>query len=262
VLVVLSFVLVLIATVLLVLGLLSDGGLPMIYISIACSAAAGIVLIIAVRLSRPRPVAAGGAPAPVDDRLPAEPVTAPSTAAYEPAATAAIPRLAEPEVVDETVAEEPEEEPTLANWQPEPEPEAELEPEAEAELEPEPEVAEAAAVGEEAWDGFPIADYDELNVSEILPLLPELYSDELDVVEERERQGKARATLLTRITELRDQASADDVPVGAGASTSSSSSSSSSAKKTAAKKTAAKRTSAKKTAAKKTAAKKTAAKKA
>jgi hypothetical protein len=54
VLVLLSFALVLVATVLLVLGLLNDGGLTLIYISIACSAAAAIVLIAAVRLAKPR----------------------------------------------------------------------------------------------------------------------------------------------------------------------------------------------------------------
>ena len=275
-LVVLSFVLVLIATVLLVLGLLNDGGLPMIYISIACSAAAGIVLLVAVRLSRPTPSVAGGGPEPLS-----EPAREPVPAA---AATATLPRLAEPPVaepvaeepvveeapppVEEPVAEEPEEEPEVEETVtivPAEEPVAEEEP-ADAEWRPEPAAAEAVG-GEEAWDGFPIADYDDLKVTEILPLLPELYSDELDVVEDRERHGKGRATLLSRIAELRANAPDGDVPVGAGAAASASSddteaspapAKTAAAKKTAAKKTAAKTTTtAKKTAAKKTAAKKT-----
>jgi len=51
---------------------------------------------------------------------------------------------------------------------------------------------------------FPIEDYDELTVGEILPLLPELYEDELDVVEDRERANKNRAVVINRLAELRD----------------------------------------------------------
>lgn len=50
---------------------------------------------------------------------------------------------------------------------------------------------------------FPIRDYDTLEVSEILPVLPELYDDELELVEQRERAGKQRAPILDRIDELR-----------------------------------------------------------
>jgi hypothetical protein len=49
---------------------------------------------------------------------------------------------------------------------------------------------------------FPIEDYDDLRVSEILPLLPELYDDELELVAEREREGSNRASILSRIDEL------------------------------------------------------------
>ena len=48
---------------------------------------------------------------------------------------------------------------------------------------------------EDDWDEdpiFPIEDYDELLVSEILPLLPELDADELHEVREREESGKGR----------------------------------------------------------------------
>lgn len=51
-LVLLSFALVLVATVLLVLGLLNDG-LTLIYLSIGCSAGAAIVLIVALRRHQP-----------------------------------------------------------------------------------------------------------------------------------------------------------------------------------------------------------------
>ena len=49
---------------------------------------------------------------------------------------------------------------------------------------------------------FPIADYDELKASEILPLLPQLYPEELEEVAERERAGANRATVLNRISRL------------------------------------------------------------
>ncbi|MDP8987554.1 MAG: hypothetical protein M3N11_04310, partial [Actinomycetota bacterium] len=39
----------------------------------------------------------------------------------------------------------------------------------------------------------------------ILPLLPELYDDELDVVEDRERATKNRAAILNRLAELREE---------------------------------------------------------
>jgi hypothetical protein len=49
---------------------------------------------------------------------------------------------------------------------------------------------------------FPIEDYDDLRVSEILPLLPELYDDELELVADRERDGANRASVLNRIDDL------------------------------------------------------------
>lgn len=49
---------------------------------------------------------------------------------------------------------------------------------------------------------FPIADYDDLRVSEIVPILPELDPDELEEVHDRESAGRARTTILDRIDEL------------------------------------------------------------
>ena len=101
---------------------------------------------------------------------------------------------------------------------------------------------------------FPIEDYDDLRVSEILPLLPELYDDELELVAERERGGAARSSVLNRIDELLGGGAPAPAPKKAAPKRAA-------PKKTAAKKTAAKKTAAKKAAPKKAAAKKTAAKK-
>ncbi len=49
---------------------------------------------------------------------------------------------------------------------------------------------------------FPIADYDDLRLTEILPLLPQLEPMELELVRQRELQGERRATLLNRIDAL------------------------------------------------------------
>jgi len=53
-------------------------------------------------------------------------------------------------------------------------------------------------------DYFPIEDYDDLRASEIIPLLPELDDDELDMVRERERTGSGRSSILHRIDALLD----------------------------------------------------------
>jgi hypothetical protein len=49
---------------------------------------------------------------------------------------------------------------------------------------------------------FPIADYDELRVAEILPLLEELEPDEIEVVRDRETAGRNRAVVLRKLDEL------------------------------------------------------------
>jgi hypothetical protein len=49
---------------------------------------------------------------------------------------------------------------------------------------------------------FPIADYDDLRLTEVLPLLPQLEPMELELVRQRELQGERRATLLNRIDAL------------------------------------------------------------
>ena len=55
-----SFLLVIVATIFLLSGLFLTKDLPLIFISIGCSALAGVVLILAVLRSRPRPAVAPG----------------------------------------------------------------------------------------------------------------------------------------------------------------------------------------------------------
>jgi hypothetical protein len=60
---------------------------------------------------------------------------------------------------------------------------------------------------------FPIDDYDNLKVNQIVPLLPELDLDELDMVREREVAGRNRATIVKKIDELIDELEAQDEAV-------------------------------------------------
>lgn len=175
VLVLISFGLVLVATVLLVLGLLADSGLTLIYISIACSLAAGIVLVVATRVNKPKADAGTTGPAP----LPApEVVPEPTAAVPQPVPAEAAP------IVDE-VAEEDSFAPT------------------------------ATVPAVDSGEPFPIADYDDLTVGEIVPLLPKLYADELDVVAARERNGKNRAQITGKLADLKSATAGapDDVTV-------------------------------------------------
>lgn len=182
-LVLLSFAFVLVATVLLVLGLLNDDGLTLIYVSMASSLAAAIVLVVAYRLNKPRTEqrAVAPAPLPMADPVPATvgaaPVTAASPAVAEPAAASS---------GGEWLATD------QGAW------------------------GEAEDAGDGWQEGdeveFPIADYDTLTVGQILPLLPQLYTDEIDVVEERERLTKARPQVLAKLAELRDASGAADEP--------------------------------------------------
>ncbi|HVM53876.1 MAG TPA: hypothetical protein VM262_11810 [Acidimicrobiales bacterium] len=224
-LVLISFGLVLVATVLLVLGLVADSGLALIYVSIACSLAAGIVLVIATRVNRtrPEPVAASPAPLPTVERttatapVVAEPTPTPVEEVFAPA--------------EETVA------------------------------------VPAVSVVEDDDELFPIADYDDLTVGEIVPLLPKLYADEIDIVERREQAGKSRRQILDRLAELRDSMAGapDDLTAEEWAEQQEAAPAKKSApvRKAAAKKATAKKATAKKAApAKKAPAKKAAAKKA
>lgn len=177
-LVLLSFALVLVATVLLVLGLLNDDGLTLIYLSIGSSVAAAIVLFVALRLNKPRPGdQKASAPAPLPEPVPAAVGASTATAATTDEAA---PTVVEPAPAaasagdDEWLAADQDAWPATDEWQ----------------------------EGDEVE--FPIADYDTLSVGQILPLLPQLYADEIDVVEERERSTKARPQVLAKLAELRE----------------------------------------------------------
>jgi len=213
VLVLVSFGLVLLATILLVVGLLTDDGLNLIYLSIACSAGAAVVLFLAFRRAKPARDVPATPPAPI---LPegAEPERVPAFAAAAPAAVGDVttiqPAVAAPEAeladaVNPGATPTADTEPAVGTEEP-------VEAEEPADVE-EPVGAGAATdddwVADDDWADagefeveFPIADYDDLSVDEIMPLLPQLYSDELEVVAERERSTKARQAILARLAEL------------------------------------------------------------
>lgn len=192
-LVLVSFGLVLLATILLVVGLLTDDGLNLIYLSIGCSFVAAVVLYLAFRRARPKVEASSEPPAPLLPEGAAE-------ADFEPAPVASAPVRGD----DAT---------TIQPALPEPALDGAVNPGATPTADTEPAVATATGgddwVDDDDWADagefeveFPIADYDELTVAEIMPLLPQLYSDELEVVAERERSGKNRTTILARLAEL------------------------------------------------------------
>jgi hypothetical protein len=195
-LVLLSFGLVLIATVLLVLGLLVGDGLALIYLSIGLSALAAVILFVAVRVSKPTAAPSSG-PAPLlPDSGPQLATTGAASATAVAPAPARAPRkppaapttktpVVTPPVVHE--ADESEQEPAsdAGEW-----------------LAADQGWEEPAADWEEDELDFPIADYDELTEDEILPLLPQLYTDEIDVVYEREAQGQARPVILETLARM------------------------------------------------------------
>ena len=218
--------LVVIAAVALVIGFVSST-VGWIYLSIACSAIAGAVLYVFSRMSRrrvatapaagpspltaPTPVTATSPvspvtpeappletvtileelPPPVTTIKPDEPVPAAETAASatsgweQPAPVTPLPAAAS----DEFDEDEEEEEEEVAS----PPSLADIAQAIHATSEPAP--ATSAA-------DFPIDRYDDLRVSEILPQLGRLDSDELMVVRDAEAEGRARGTVLNRIDML------------------------------------------------------------
>ncbi|MGH9185318.1 MAG: hypothetical protein ACRD0U_05835, partial [Acidimicrobiales bacterium] len=196
-LVLLSFGLVLVATVLLVLGLLVGEGLTLIYLSIGLSLLAAVVLLVAVRLGRPKvdaktepeplpePIESTPAPVAHTAEVPAATPQAVASGAVESAGAAtATATLARPGGEDEWLASDEE-------WN------------------------EAGTGGGDGGDEeveFPIADYDELTSDEILPLLPQLYTDEIDVVAARERATKARVGVLDALGDLRERRARGEAP--------------------------------------------------
>jgi len=267
-----SFLLVIVATIFLLSGLFLTKDLALIFISIACSALAGIVLVVAVMRSRPRP-----AGEPAVDGGEALPATADVGAESAAASRAAAPRRADgrefpiPDYdglevvevlpllgdlepaelemvrqreasgrahpwilarVDALLEAEADADTSEHTWSPSPGPMGSgkqgrlLDAEDGDEiLEVEPDDADWASPRDSDWAAsdfpldagadydlrnFPIDRYDDLRVTEILPLLASLDSDDLKMVREEETAGKARASILARIDGLlgRDAGSA------------------------------------------------------
>ena len=229
--------LVLAGLVLLIVGFVQDS-LSYIFVSIACAAVAAIALIVFGRLSRRRSLQIaldGGTAKLAPDRPPA---AAPRRSQLEMPATAARGRAAEGQSPVERLAEmataSSMKAPPAAARRDEPaeefeeeEYEEEVYEEEEAEqpdwspattTAPMPAATPSYREREPAWQPaggrweedddwgdevvFPIEDYDELRVAEIMPLLPELEPDELDEVRDRESTGKNRSTIIFRIDEL------------------------------------------------------------
>jgi hypothetical protein len=237
----LTIALVLVGAVALVIGFVGGDQLP-IFISIACSLLAGGVLVVFSRMSRRQAVTPAGGPAPlagdgeaVPDEEVEEAVSEPEPVSVggrdqdfspdgdfpiqdydELLVSEILPLLAELSVAELNVVRDREEggksRATLLRRIDQLAEEAEAAPAARTaampsvrDEEPEEEEEEEevpASVGGDEDLMFPIEDYDELRVSEILPLLPELYDDELELVADRERDGSNRASILNRIDEL------------------------------------------------------------
>ncbi|GAC1532806.1 MAG: hypothetical protein NVS3B12_11260 [Acidimicrobiales bacterium] len=168
VLLLLAIALVLIGVVTLVVGIVSNT-LAWVFVSIGATVLAGIVLYVLYRIGRKEAAAGTGAPQQSAPTIPAAAATpvVPAPTAVPPAPVA-----------------------------------APITPEFAAAASPDIELADNDEDGEYDEDLFPIAEYDDLRVAEILPLLPELDADELEVVRSQEVATKARATVLARIDEL------------------------------------------------------------
>ncbi|HEV2760411.1 MAG TPA: hypothetical protein VGV86_12660 [Acidimicrobiales bacterium] len=228
-LVLVSFVLVLAAAVTLVVGLLQSG-LTLIYLSIACSVLAGVVLAVAVLRGRPEPKAAapigrpytppasappareperpvpasvgspasGSAATPSFTPPPPPPASAPPArpigddAATKAAGTALLGRLR---------GRRGDAPPADADTAPTPVPAPEPEPASDFAAS-EPVTTEMPAYSAEADDGFPIANYAQLRATELLRELGSLDRNQLEAVREREMAGKNRFTILSRVDVL------------------------------------------------------------
>ena len=199
--------LVLVGAVSLVIGFVSNSLGP-IYLSIACSVIAGIVLVVFSRMSR-RQEATTASPASTPEAARASwaPSSASTTAGKAP--------VPEPSSAPARVTAPPAPPPTPApSYRPEPRRTTTMSDAADATLdEPVP-----APLGDD-FD-FPIEGYDNLRASQILERLGDLDLDELDMVREREEQGKNRATIIRRVDTLIDELEAGEdavaAPVAAG----------------------------------------------
>jgi hypothetical protein len=186
----LSFGLVVVAAGLFVVGVVG-GNLAAVYLSMAASGAAGLALMVSARLGRERRGEASSAPAPIEpaDKPGLALVGAPAGTSAAPATTAGATSAAAPPSSPPAPA-------APAAPSPAPAPKA-------AAKAPPPPPRYAASWEQDLAVEFPIADYDDLTEDEIVPLLPELDEEELDMVEERERLTKSRPTVLAEIDRAR-----------------------------------------------------------
>jgi hypothetical protein len=268
-----SFLLVIVATIFLLSGLFLTDSLALIFVSIACSALAGIVLVIAVMKSKPRPATAPAVDG--EGEVPATANIATEAPAARPAPAGAgrefpipgydslevvevLPLLGDLEPgelemvrqreasgrahpwilarVDALLEAEAEADTSEHTWAPGPmgtagQQRSLLEDDDDI-VEVEPDDADWASPRDSDWAAsdfpldsgadyddlsvgrgrgaggvsprmeFPIDRYDELRVTEILPLLANLGSEDLKMVREEEAAGKARASILARIDGL------------------------------------------------------------
>jgi len=272
VLLLLTIALVLIGAVALVIGFVQEAMFP-IYLSIACSLGAAVVLVLFTRLSRGRLATAGGTAPLADEPLPSADL--PITDYDERRVAEIVPLLgdldrSELQAVRRHEADGRNRTTVIRRIDDllEDQSDGDSDDDVDADAGEDTLVGAAAAFGRdsddddldedddgESDDMFPIAEYDDLKTAQILPLLDELTDDELEEVADHEVDGENRAAILDRIDALLGD-DAEAPPKKAGAKKAG-------AKKAPAKKKAsAKRSSAKKSTTKKSTAKKGAAKKA
>jgi hypothetical protein len=216
-----TIALVLVAAVALVIGFVSNQ-LPPIYLSIACSFVAAVVLALFSRLNRRRVAPAGhGGPAPLVDDTYARSASSAQAApvnrspVFEDEDDDEVEEEFAPAAHDTQVLTPVREDRAAAMPRPATPPPP---PRTPVPATPVPAGRYEEEEEDEDWDDepiFPIEDYDLLRVAEILPLLRELDPDELEEVRDREEEGRSRATILNRIDQLlgQDQGFADEVPI-------------------------------------------------
>jgi hypothetical protein len=186
VLVICALALVVAAAVFLVIGL-AGGDVGDLYLSMVLCVASLVVVAVSARLSRLRPAPAGSEPPAAVDPIGADEAEAdeddePAGALVTDPAAGLSDRLAKRPAPAVAAVDDG------SIWAA---PEAEVEPEPQVEPEPRP-----APVVATAGAPFPIADYDDLAAEQILPLVPELWPEEVPAVAERERATKARPAVL------------------------------------------------------------------
>jgi hypothetical protein len=207
VLLILTVVLMLAALVLLILGL-ADDTLSYIYGCIACSAAALLLLLAFGRLSRRREVRLAASSGPTGAFAPPEPTSAPSNPSVL-TATPVVPPVGPAGLASVPLAEATGTEATgteatgtgtggaVAGAPSAGSPAAVVVSDSSIDG---PDESDQVGVQDDVV--FPIADYDDLPVREILPLLADLEPDELEDVRAHEMAGKCRVSILRRLDVL------------------------------------------------------------